>query len=888
MPSAIVLPGSPTLLPEQVSQPLNIADSDNINVLATALSVFKALKDSHLNAADLQELSVEYLVGSTQTPSIWWFAAHLEFPTARLLFQQGDDSWLDLAWAELTPANLQPVTKPVMEAVEAPEPVAIKPTPTAPAVATEDTSKWAWNVYLAFIWELPDAERQYDDVLFKAQALTATHPRLVEEINTYAKQGRHAATMTVALNKKIQNGESEQEINSWIAKQAESQSPRIVKHLQVTFDKNIKYKKDKQQQHKKNTGFDITLPQVELENGIHPQSLRALKPAQEWDIYIDETGSNFSLSAENLNETDSNLGRIVALALPAGHKLAPLKQATHGVDLTHAKIETLLKAITSNSCGVLGASLKQDLRNTSWMSAINQLTHWLLLMLPVNGLTKVRVHIENRAPYNDSAYLKALQETLENDLKMLLPKRFENLHLSLEIMGKDNPYNGYVDAIANCWGSNDAVKRKMLARTAWRGACLLQTTNLDRVENLYSSIATGAEITSKDWFDLCAASTQEPEHSLFHDMLEQLGEQAKANPKLWSAYLQEVRQRLTTKNFINQHLTSALAWLDTYKDEDYTLPDIMQLQLLSSDLTANNHQGFTQLEQVNQVLTLVNALEDEDAPEACQAVLRVVVRATHHYDFDSAQTLVEQWLATPVAVPGLLNHAKLHSTLGQLYAFKGQPVEAIASFDDAITAFERLSDKEAARKDIAQTNLYKAIALLDADDEKAADIVFNLVHETTTKADEAGIERLARSENPYRFTHYLLLRLLVSQPQWAAEREAYLSQEAEWKTEDSHPWMLINAYRAWLLQADKQTNLAVHYMQLAVESCFEAKGEMLNWMGHCLLALSKSLELKFATNEQVKAPASYYPEQSLGELEAATTDTQRLAALAKLLPFNFH
>ena len=146
----------------------------------------------------------------------------------------------------------------------------------------------------------------------------------------------------------------------------------------------------------------------------------------------------------------------------------------------------------------------------------------------------------------------------------------------------------------------------------------------------------------------------------------------------------------------------------------------------------------------------------------------------------------------------------------------------------------------------------------------------------------------SRSENPYRFTHYLLLRLLVSQPQWAAEREAYLSQEAEWKTEDSHPWMLINVYRAWLLQADKQTNLAVHYMQLAVESCFEAKGEMLNWMGHCLLALSKSLQLKFATNEQVKAPASYYPEQSLGELEAATTDTQRLAALAKLLPFNFH
>lgn len=873
MSTAVVLPGASKHLPEYVGKQVSVMSTASSGSLADVLPALQSLAESEF----------EYIIGSTQTPCIWWFAAHLEFPAARMLCQQADGSWLNIAWSGLEPAqvNLETDYKDDKKPTAAlkPEPVDAK---------EEDPRKWPYELFLVFAQNRPEAQRLYDNYLHKAQAFVTTDPRLIDDIERYVRQGKHAAKLSKELLQKLDEGSTEQEALDWINKKTEGRSQRVAKHLNITFKKKINYKKEKRQQLKENKGFNISLQQVELEKGVHPQSVRALKPAQMWDVYIDETGTNFSLTAEDLKETDKRLGRIVALALPAGHGLKPLKKTSHGVSLTHANIEELLKAITASNCGVLGATLKKDLRNPSWISAIHQLVRWLLLMLPVDGVTKVRIHIENRAPYNESNFLKALQETLEDELKLLLPARFAGLHLSLEIMDKDNPYNGYVDAIANCWGSSDAIKRKLLARTAWRGSCLLQTTNLDRVENLYRTIATTSEVSGKDWFDLCTASAQEPEHSLFHDMLEQLGEQAKVEPKLWSGYLQEVRQRLANKDFTSKGLSVSLTWLESYKNEGCQLPAIIQLQHLSSDLTARNHQGFTQLEQVNKVLTLADKLKDENAHEACQAILRVAIRATHHYDFSSSMALIEQWLGYPVAVSGLLNHAKLHSTLGQLYAFQGQYIEALEAFDNATQAFERLSDQSAARKDIDQTNVYRAIALMDAKDAKAAELVFDLVNFSTTRVGIAGIERTARSATPLRFIHYLLLRLLVSQPELVKEREAYLAQEAEWQSDEGHPWMLINAYRAWLLQDNNQTPLATVYMQAAVDGCFEAGGEMLNWMGHCLLSLSESLQLQIKVSEASAVPAGTYPVKSLGNLAEASTGAERLEVLAKLLPFNFH
>lgn len=223
-----------------------------------------------------------------------------------------------------------------------------------------------------------------------------------------------------------------------------------------------------------------------------------------------------------------------------------------------------------------------------------------------------------------------------------------------------------------------------------------------------------------------------------------------------------------------------------------------------------------------------------------------------------------------------------------MYAFQGLQAEAFQSFEQAINTFEQMSDRDAVGKEIQQTQLYKVVALMDAQDNDAAEQVYMLANQSMKQSGQKAIERLACSGSAHRFMHYLLLRLLVGQPDLLEERQAYLAQSTEWKQDLGHPWMLINAYRAWLLQGHQQADLASEYMQAAVDNCFEGGGEMLNWMGHCLLAFGHSLQLTLSTCAIVAAPASCYPLITLKELAQASTEAARLAALSKALPFNFH
>lgn len=660
--------------------------------------------------------------------------------------------------------------------------------------------------------------------------------------------------------------------------------------------KQLNYQDNKRVMTLKNQGFLITLPRVELINDVHPHSLRALKPAQEWDIFIDETGSKFCRETHEMNESDPNLGRIIALALPAGHQLPPLTKPTHAADLPYAEVQALLQTLCSHKIGILGATLKDDLNSYNWISATQHLIRWVLLMLPLsNKPTRVRIHIEQRAPYDKDDFLKALQETLDNELKLLLPKRFEPLHATLAIMKKDHPFNGYVDVIANCWGSKDKVKRQLLARTQWRGHCLLQsteTTGIDRIERLYLSISNRTGVSPEDWYELCHACELEPSHSLLHDMLQQLGQYVQKHPGQWQAYLQEIRRRLDDKQYTPGSLRVALEWLEDNRNENAPFPTWLQLQLGSLQLAAGNHEGDSQLDLVDRLLPLTEQLKDEDAGLVCQAVLRIATRSTHLYEFDARQGLLQQWINYPIAVPGLLNHAKLLSSLGQLQAFQGQHASAVSTFDQALCALDRLSDSRQKTSNLHQTRAYQTVVLQDMHHEDALQRTLRRVYEVTGTHGLRGVEKLARSASELRFEHYLLLRMLITQPAITAEqRTAYLGQVNAWQSDDEHPWMLINAYRAWLLHDDGQMASAQTHLDEAIEDSLSANTPMLGWMAHCLFALGQSLGLKHAARNaelQARPPASWYPSHHLPTLAGATEHAQRIATLSQLLPFNFH
>lgn len=888
MSSAIALPLSPRHLPEIISNIDTIGNEANGGSLEDVLPFFSGLD------------TPDYITGSSSTPAIWWFAAHLAFPSARLLCQQSNGDWLNLSWAKQLPSDSKTVSTTSTESFAQATDTASLPTEkqiqtdrelassSNPKNPTQQINSWLFDVFKQFAWGQHNAQHTLDNYLDQAQTLNAAPASVQTQLHIAAQEGQSARAFAQRLSAKISAGDSESELNSWIAELEKSTSKRVIKHLYKTLEKAKNFSKNKQQHSKTNHDFQITLPYTQIQNNLHPQSLRALKPCAQWQILVDEAGTDFSSAAEYLNETDVKLGRIIALVMPDNHTLAPLDAGTHATGLSYAQIQQLLASLTQSQCGVLGANLKHDLRSHNWMAAISQLIRWVVLLLPIQGPTRIRIDIENRGSYTDSQSLLALQDTLENELKLLAPERFSGLQLNLNIMNKNHPYNGYVDVIANCWASNDSIKRKLLARTGWRGHCLLQNSDLDRIEHLYRNISHSSGVSANDWFELCSLAAQEPEHSLLHDMLKQLSSHSERDPLIWQTYLYEARQRIANKNYTAASLGRALLWLQEHQPAQFTLPASLELQLLSTQLAAANHQGRSNLQQAQRILQLAQQLKDEAAPVACEAALRIAISASNCFDFVSPVPFIQQWISEPIAVPGLLNHAKLHSTLGQLLAFQGQHSEALQAFATALKYFSELSYQAQEQRNILQTNSYKAIVLLDMHSNDAEQYVRELLENSTKKQGLASIKQLSRSADLCRFEHYLLLRWLMYQPQHAIERESYLENKSDWQLGEGHPWMLINAYRAWLLADAGRLQEAGDCMQIALNDCFEdSQGAILQWMGHCLRALAHSLSIPIVQPDSA-AIAAFFPSGQLSLLTNAGSHAERLAALQKLLPFNFH
>lgn len=132
------------------------------------------------------------------------------------------------------------------------------------------------------------------------------------------------------------------------------------------------------------------------------------------------------------------------------------------------------------------------------------------------------------------------------------------------------------------------------------------------------------------------------------------------------------------------------------------------------------------------------------------------------------------------------------------------------------------------------------------------------------------------------------MRLLVHNPDLAEERATYLSQQKHWASQTSHPWMLIDAYRGWLLADAGQAAAAADQLQSAMDKCVAHNQPMLGWMGNCLHALAISLQLDVSLPDYDAQSCSAYPAALLPQLAGANSNSQRLQLLQQLLPFNFH
>lgn len=898
--NVLLLPSCPELLPP-VLQDLTLVQWP---------SAVQALPQPGAHwSRDLQKLQqgtqgVQHVVGGIQTPALCWVLAMQTLPAASIWHHDGQQ------WHCLTNTGadaVETISSPAPAPAPAPQSLA---SPAASTLAQMNDHALIREVFILSAWgDTPEHERSIEMLQEEASRRGCD---LTRRVSAARKNGRRAHRMGEDMLA-VFKSDGQAAAQEWIDKHGRVCHPSITRHLDIVLKKELKRQQNLSQRHKAQTGYRSTLQATRLQDGQHPNSLRLLPAANHWRIYIDETGTDFDDSADELPSTDWKVGRVVALAVPAGVQLPALKPGFHATDETVQAVDQAVATVLGAEVGVLGFSVQDaSTPHQMWLGHVQHLLRWVLLQLPLAPAAgrgcRVEVFIEQRGHHKAGGNLDVLAETLQSEMQGLDPQRFDGMLLQLQlVMDRSEPMIGYVDALAFTWGSNSAPARDRLRKSALRGHCLVETDpGQTTLHHLYLALSEQRALLPAEWYALCSAAASDPEHGFLARGLAQSAQGL--TTRQWSLRLAEVQQRLRAKDYRLSELALALDWLQQHAPAGQDLPPGLRLALISAQLASANHQGRIDGVLVEQSLSLVRTLRDEEPQLAVEAILRLASATTNTFEFDVLQTTVQDWLQQPLAVGGLLQHAKLHSTLGQMLAFTGQAAAALPAFDRALQLLDKLSDPDQRQLERLQTAGYRHMAAMDdwltrgaPADEEPALLKTLLAHmcQGLGKHDAQAISRsLAYSGQKQRYLHHLWLRSLVSLPSLQAQAAAtYLDQVQQWQQEEDHPWPLISAYRAWLLNQHGRLHEAQDHMRRAINLA-AGGGPVLQWMAEVLRALSQSLglglDIEYKTSETERTRLQEIlpnaPHEALNKYVADKNFSHEhcLLNVSRCLPFNFH
>ena len=866
----------------------------------------------------------DWILGDENTSALPWLLAIARFPDAGRALSQ-PDGWLvlkskegqPLEPSEFTPASgtpiaptvatPEPATPPITEihepatetkhqpdqAVETVQPAA---QPTAANLEASDTTL-LFDLFKYTAWgNTADNRMQCERIEQQLQKRALCTPSLTKEMAKKRKKGEKARVLAEELQQRWNKDGDTAEFGAWFDAIKSSEGKWVSDYLDLKLKKAQTYKQRLAERSKAAAGsYTSQLPPVALTDGHHPNSLRHLPPAAQWDILIDETGQYFDQKADDLAYTSNDLGRIVALAIPQGVKLPPLKSGFHATNETGQAVDNAVASLIAARVGLFGFTANDaGSQGIHWINHVRQVVRWVLMQLPLcpDCQSVIHCYIENRGQYTPGIKLDALEEIISSELYDLDPERFARLTLRLNLIGKEGHlYNGYVDAVAFTWGSPASISRDRLKKSALQGHCLLHPDQA-AMERLYLALTRQAVLSASDWYALCGALDEENEDGLIHHHLRELGKRTQKAPQQWRHYLDTVQTSLRLKQYRLNTLAHALQWLDDWRPEGESFSGPLQLEFAAARLALANHRGRIEPELVSRCIDLARELRDEMAPQCCETLLRVATLSTNYFDFDLLRDELEHLRQQPVATVGKLNHAKLYSALGQLRAFKGDLVGALAEFDQALASFATLSDPAQAQREARQTSVYRLIVLMDGtlgDAELNSELTRHF-RNVTGKADlPAAARSLAASGYEQRFDQHLLLRACITRPALMQATIAdYLATRDKWERDiDDHPWPLINTYRAWLLVNSGKAPLATDFINQAISACTaDDAGLTLRWMGLVLHHLAERLKLRGVNPSGVSLSALV---QHLPNVpQAGLTLADPLPLLCATLPFNFH
>ena len=136
----------------------------------------------------------------------------------------------------------------------------------------------------------------------------------------------------------------------------------------------------------------------------------------------------------------------------------------------------------------------------------------------------------------------------------------------------------------------------------------------------------------------------------------------------------------------------------------------LKLRLVSAQLSVKSHLGVIDNPLYDNAFQLISQIEKEDAQLACEGLLRLFSMSTNVLESGRLENKIRACLNEDMLVFGKLNFAKLHSTMGQICAFKGDNHNAALQFEKAIALFKELSDQARAKNEILQTTCYLLMA----------------------------------------------------------------------------------------------------------------------------------------------------------------------------------
>lgn len=399
-----------------------------------------------------------------------------------------------------------------------------------------------------------------------------------------------------------------------------------------------------------------------------------------------------------------------------------------------------------------------------------------------------------------------------------------------------------------------------------------------------------AKLLPSEWYQICGALTLHGTGvTWLHDFINKVIAKVQKEPHLWQGYLNYVRDKLVRKDYDLQELASALCFLQQSCPPTQQLPLQLRLQLTSAKLSLTSHQGHLDKPLFTQAIELIETIAPENAPLACESLLRLFSMTTNVFEYTRLASLIDSWLALHPWVVGRSNYAKLLSTQGQISAFQHAYSEAMDSFTLAIEQFQLLHDQQHAERDIVQTRCYLLMAALN--DDNAKTICQTLVGQLLDSAGCMTIQTLAGNTDPrLQFSHHVILKALVKRPEWFKQsRQAYFDRRDDWQLLPSHPWQWIAFYRGVLCwQFDNQHT--VTYLQSAVEHCPNG-GIIFRWMSlvmhHAAAQLAAEIKPQKQNIDDLHTQIPNLPSHLLDQKLNADSSVI-LTWLEKALPFNFH